>query len=323
MTIDTTFPYPPELMQLLVNVIPLLNRSKKDVFLFLKGAGVPENLIASPYNQWRQNRDSINKYEITRQVLTKLNERGEACIQERREILKRIIEFESFTVCWPDDQFKAKGLVSEIRDVVNRKDSFTRMNIERKRERLQRLEKEDAEKKKLLEDEATKEKIKQEFFQLFSAKNHQQRGKALESVLNRLFKAFDISVRESFTLVGENNEGIIEQIDGAIELDGHIYFVEMKWWDSAIGVPEVSQHLVRILSRAEGRAIIISASDFTRPAVTTCKEALHHKVVSLCTLHEIVKLLERKDDLKEFLRKKVQAAIIDKNPFLMIMDNSQ
>ena len=38
---DITFHYPPELFSLLVDTIPLLNRSKKDVLLFFRGAGVP------------------------------------------------------------------------------------------------------------------------------------------------------------------------------------------------------------------------------------------------------------------------------------------
>jgi hypothetical protein len=42
---------------------------------------------------------------------------------------------------------------------------------------------------------------------------------------------------------------------------------------------------------------------------------LARMVVVLAGLQEIVQLLEREDDLPEFLRKKVRAAVIDKNPF--------
>lgn len=95
-----------------------------------------------------------------------------------------------------------------------------------------------------------------------------ERGKILESMLNHMFNVFDIGLRESFVIIGGAGEGIVEQIDGVIEIDGHIYFVEMKWWDKPLGVSEISQHLVRIYHRAESRAIIISASDFTAPAIT-------------------------------------------------------
>jgi len=315
MNIDITFHYPPELMNLLIDVIPLLNRSKPDVFLFFKGAGVSEILMSGPRQQWKQNHSGITKYEIVRQILTKLNEKGEVCLRERREVLKRVVEFENLSVCWERDKLKAKGLISEIRDVVNVKDSFTRMKQEREQERRQRLDKEESEKKALQQQLATIEKVKQDLFCLFSIKDPTKRGKNLEGVLNRLFKTFDIGVREAFALTGKPGEGILEQIDGVIEIDGHLYFVEMKWWEVPLGVPEVSQHLVRIYHRAESRAIIISASDFTAPAVATCKEALQQKIVILCTLKEIVMLLEKQGDLKDFLKKKVQAAIIDKNPF--------
>jgi len=318
MRIDITFHYPPELMNLLIDLIPLLNRSKKDVFLFFKGAGISETLISAPHQQWKREHSSISKYEIVRQVLTKLNEKGEVCLRERREVLKRVIEFENFSACWETDKLKAKGLVAEIRDVVNVKDSFTRMNLERKQERQKCLKKEQAEKEALQQRLKTIEEVKSELFQLFSIDNPQKRGKAIESVLNELFKAFNIGLREAFVLTGDPGTGILEQIDGVVEIDGHIYFVEMKWWNVPLGTPEISQHLVRVYHRAESRAIIISASDFTVPAVVTCKEALQHKVIVLCTLQEIVMLLERKDDLKEFMKKKVHAAIIDKNPYVQM-----
>jgi hypothetical protein len=43
-------------------------------------------------------------------------------------------------------------------------------------------------------------------------------------------------------------------------------------------------------------------------------------VVALCDLQEVVQLMEREDDLLEFLRKKVRAAIIDKNPRYRVYD---
>ena len=141
----------------------------------------------------------------------------------------------------------------------------------------------------------------------------------MEGVLNSLFQVYGILIREAFALIGDDGEGVVEQIDGVIEIDGHMYFIEMKWWENPIGVPEISQHLVRVYHRAESRAIIISASRFTGPAVNTCKEALQQKVVTLCTLQEIVILLEQEGDLCEFIRKKVRAAIVDRKPFVEVL----
>jgi restriction endonuclease Mrr len=319
---DITFHYPPELMSLLIDTIPLLNRSKRDVFLFFRGAGVNTSLIQNPWAQWSRDKDSINKYEITRQILTTLNEHGELCLRERREVLRRVVEFENYSSCWAADQLKAKGLVSEIQKIVNVKDSFTRMAQERESERRQRAADVQAKRDAARKKREQVAEVKGELFALFGMENQQKRGKALEAVLNRLFQTYGISVREDFVVRSGDGDGVVEQIDGVIEIDGELYFVEMKWWSKPLGVPEVSQHLPRIMFRSEARAIVISASEFTAPAVLLCKDALQQKVVVLCTLQELVILLEQNDDLVDFIKKKARAAITDRNPFMRYLGRS-
>jgi len=176
--------YPPELLNLLVDTIPLLCRSKMDTIIFLKGAGVGNFFISDVEQRVLSDRKNINKYEIVRTILTRLNEKGELTLRERREILKRVCEFESFSNCWPNDQLKAKGLVSEISRVINVKDSFTRMKQERDKEKeKQRLE---YEKKqiKIKKKRDSINSVKNNLFSLFdNALTPQQRGQKLEDVL--------------------------------------------------------------------------------------------------------------------------------------------
>jgi restriction system protein len=139
--------------------------------------------------------------------------------------------------------------------------------------------------------------------------------------LNGLFQAYGILVQEAFHVVGECGEGIVEQIDGVIELKGTLYFVEMKWYKDPVGKPQISEHLVRLISRAEARGLFISASDYSEPAIHTAREFLQHKIVALCNLQEIVFLLEQQNDLTEFLVQKVQAAQIHKNPYFKPFDS--
>src|SRR5258708_3697626 len=120
---DYTFHYPHELTELLIETIPLLSKGKKGVLLFFKGAGVADTMTADLLARVESTPKDINKYEIARTVLTRINERGEPTLRQRREILKRVTEFEDFSTCWAGDQLKAKGLVAEIRRVVNVKDS--------------------------------------------------------------------------------------------------------------------------------------------------------------------------------------------------------
>jgi restriction system protein len=306
--------YPPELLKLLIDTIPLLCPSKRDVLDFFRGAGVPVSMMADLAAKVETDRNSINKYQIVREVLVKLNDVGEATLRERREVLKRVVEFEDFSTCWASDQLKAKGLVAEIRRVVDVKDSFGRMRQAQEMEQKKRLEEAQekvATQSKLKED---RDQIKKELYSLFGMTDPQKRGKLLEAILNKLFKTAGILVRQAFARV-EPGEGVVEQIDGVIELDGEIYLVEMKWWEKALGTGEVSQHLVRVFSRQCARGLLIAYSGFTEAAIVTCKESLARMVVALCGLDELVQLLEREDDLAGFLKKKIRAAIIDKNPY--------
>jgi restriction system protein len=316
MTTDITFHYPPELFNLLVDTLPLLNRSKKDVLQFFRGAGAPNDVIDELAKRLKEAPSEINKYEIAHSVLDQLNLRGEVTLRARREVLRRVVEFTNFDTCWPADQLKAKGLVTSIREVVEQKDAFTRMKQERDHERQQRLDKAEEERRGKRKRFAKIEAAKNEFYLLFTpGLSHQARGKKLEVALNNLFAAYDILVKEAFHLVGESGDGIVEQINGVIELKGSLYFVEMKWYTAPVGVPEISQHLVRLMSRAEARGIFISASDYTAPALHTSREFLQHKIIVLATLQELVYLLEQQGDLANFFDKKSQAAQIHKDPY--------
>jgi restriction system protein len=315
---DIVFHYPPELFNLVVDTIPLLCRSKKDVLLFFQGAGVGFPILEDLWNRVETDKANINKYEISRTVLTRLNSKGEETLRERREILKRITEFEEFSTCWPADQLKARGLVAQIRQVIDIKDSFTRMRTEREQERQQRIAEQERKTAEIQTRRAAIQELKRDFypwFGKFGDENRQKRGKALEDVLNRLFKLYGISIRESFQVIDEEGSGVVEQIDGVVDLNGNLYLVEMKWIQEPVNVEHVSRHLVRIYHRGYSRGIFISASTITQPALKICRDALQRTVIFICLLEEIVQLLEEERDLIIFLKEKESAAIIDLNPF--------
>jgi len=88
----------------------------------------------------------------------------------------------------------------------------------------------------------------------------------------------------------------------------------MKWWNEPLSTQEVSPHLIRIFNRGYPGGILITNSEFTQPAITIFEEALSEKIVVLCELEEIVTLLEWGGSLKDFLKAKIDAAVVDKNP---------
>ena len=116
-------------------------------------------------------------------------------------------------------------------------------------------------------------------------------------------------------------KGIIEQIDGVIEIDGELFLVEVKWWNVPLGTNEVAPHLVRLFGRgSQAKGIFISYTDFSLvPAISTFRDALAGgAVVVCCRLKELVTILEQSDqhaDLKAILKNKIRAAILDKEPW--------
>lgn len=310
--------YPPDLLQLLVDTIPLLCRSKKDVLLFFRGAGVDQQLFGDLAAQLTATPDAVNKYHIARTVLTRLNEPGDKTLRERREVLRRVVEFESFSSCWPNDQLSAQGLVAQIQKLVNVKDSFTRMNLERQKEAEKHRAAKNLEAGRAAMRLETLEKVQTAIGAAMTRPTAQERGRAFEAAITGLFNAYRILVREPFRVVSDTTGRVLEQIDGVVELDGDLYLVEVKWLTGNLDVDDVSRHLVRIYHRNSTRGLFISATHFTDAAEQLCKEALQKTVVALCLLEEIVELLDQRRDLAPFLRAKIRAAQIDKRPFVRL-----
>ena len=229
-----------------------------------------------------------------------------------------MVEFEDFSSCWPKDELKAKGLVAEIRRVVDVKDSFTRMKQERDKEASERKEKLQAAQAQREAHHKAIDEVRQEIGALFREANPQKRGTLFEAALNKLFRVYGILVKESFRVAGDKDQGVIEQIDGVIELDGDIYLVEVKWLNSPVSVGDVSRHLVRIKGRYSSRGLFISMTEFSPAALKTCEDALQWTVVTLGLLEEITQVLEEYGDLKVWLKKKTQAAVIDRKPYVKL-----
>jgi restriction system protein len=314
--VDISFQYPPELFSLLVDAIPKLCKSKHDLLLFFQGAGVANAVLSPHENQLRTKKDDFNKYHVTRDILTALNKKGESGLGERREVLKRVTQFDEFSVCWPADQAAARGLVAQIRELVNVKDSFTRMNLERENERKEKLaaaQKDiDAAKAKAAEQE----NIKSEFYALFAITDPYKRGKSLEVVLNKLFGLSGILVKEAVRIKGDPGTGVVEQIDGVVQIRGNLFLVEMKWEQDNLGREKVASHLVRVFSRGLAGGIFISYSDYAPAAVNDCKEALREKPFILCRIEEIFHYLEARKNVLALFEAKIDAAMIHKNPYL-------
>lgn len=301
--------YPPDLLNLLIDTIPKLCKSKKDVIVFFSSAGVKQRFLKDIDEKVEKNKESINKYEIARTILIRLNEAGDVALTERREIIKRVVEFEDFSRCWSNDQIQAMGLVAKVRELVNKKDYFTRLqqiNQSKIEEENKKRQKEEEERIKYLQQKRQiRQKLKCDLIDLYKENNPQKRGKVLEGILNRFFESERILLRESFTIKGDNNEGIIQQIDGAIEVNTDLYLVEMKWLKEPLSPSDIAQHIMRLFERSDVRGIFISESGYTDAAIINIQKALNQKIIVLFTLKEIIFLLESENTFESLLKSKV------------------
>lgn len=314
------FHYPPDVFNLLVDTIPLLCKSKDDVLLFLRGAGVHQEDLAVMTAKVRADRNSVSKFAIVRDVLEKLNKRGDAGLGARREVIKRVVEFEEFSMCWESDVYKAKAKVGDLARMVNVKDSFTRMNQQRDAAQAEAAAKARAEREAAAERRRKIQDVRDRLNALFGMDSEpQKRGKLLEGVLNDLFRAHGILVREDFKRQDAMGSVVVEQIDGVIEFEGHIYLVEMKWLKDPVGVAELGTHMMRIYARDGVRGIFISNSAFAASSIAECITHSTNKTMVLCAVREIVMLLMNERDLVSLLREKVRAAVIDKKPFIEVL----
>jgi len=317
---DDRFHYPPDVFNLLVDTIPLLCKGKDDVLLFLRGAGVPSEDLVEMQAKVRGDRNSVSKFAIVRNVLEKLNKRGDAGLRARREVIKRVVEFEHFSMCWENDVHKAKANVGDLARIVNHRDSFTRMNQQREAAQVEVAAKARAEREAAAEKCRKILDVRDRLNALFGMDAEpQKRGKLLEGVLNDLFRVHGILVREDFKRQAPTSSVVVEQIDGVIEFEGNIYLVEMKWLSTPVGVSELGSHMMRLFAREGVRGIFMSSSDFSASAIAECITHSNNKTMVLCTLREIVMLLLNERDLIALLRSKVRAAILDKKPFVEIL----
>jgi restriction system protein len=310
---DPAFHFPPDVFEALVTAIPLINRGRKDVLVFFQGCGADRSLLTRLAQRMDADR-AFGKYPATREVLIAVNEVGDTGLAVRREVIKRVSEFENFAACWPSDQLKAQGAVATVRDLVNKKDAFTQMRNVRDEELRQHQQEQAARVKAENDRRAERLAVRNDLYALFGMADAQRRGLALEGVLNRLFSVERIKVRDAF-VVRTPTGSQIEQIDGVVTIDSQLYLVEMKWWKEKLQRGDVASHLVSAFNRGGVNGILIAASGYEDSAIEDCREALTRFTEVLVDLEEIVEVLDDDGSVLNLLRSKIEEAKLRKNPY--------
>jgi len=102
---DIIFHHPPALFNLVVDIVPLLNRSKQDVQVFFQGARVSDIITSGIAFHLSAAQKDVNKYQMVHPVLESIIAKGEQVLREWCEML-RVVDFSNFDSCWLADQLK-------------------------------------------------------------------------------------------------------------------------------------------------------------------------------------------------------------------------
>ncbi|QPC01729.1 hypothetical protein IUD19_07955 [Xylella fastidiosa subsp. multiplex] len=71
--------------------------------------------------------------------------------------------------------------------------------------------------------------------------------------------------------------------------------------------------------RTNTHDMFIATHGDTESVLSECRNVLSQKTIFLCWLQEFIMLLQRQGDLTTLLKRKSQAAILEKDPFLEIL----
>jgi hypothetical protein len=105
------------------------------------------------------------------------------------------------------------------------------------------------------------------FEALRGSTDHQQRGRDFETLLNDLFKLFDMEPR-----LGYNTA--TEQIDGSLSFDTDDYLVEAKWLSGAVDRAAVDVFAAKVHRKGKNAlGLFVAVNGFSGPALETYKES--------------------------------------------------
>jgi hypothetical protein len=307
--LDSSYRYPHELLELLVDTLPRLVRSKARLIDFFEDAGTPAELLAGWRARVEADRQGVNKFHITRAVLRSLNELDDRARPARREILRRVATSKDFSACWDDDREKAETLVGWVREVASDKDARTwGDSLEEAFRRRQATANYERRLRSVERERRALEELKRGVYRVF-ALPEKVRGPALAAALPRLFEHFGIPARGPFVITPGGGSG-------PVDFEGRTYLVELRWQSGPVDAQDIAGHFVRVYSRPELAGLFISASGFTPEAIAQCVRALEERTCLLCELEELIGVLDADADMSELLARKVLAARGQKNPLV-------
>ena len=139
--------------------------------------------------------------------------------------------------------------------------------------------------------------LKNQFTEMGSMDNHQQRGFLFETFLYDLFRLSDIDIKKSYKTSGE-------QIDGAFTCNNQDYLLEAKWVDKQIPKSTLYEFQGKVSNKLENTlGIFISVNGFSEE----CKSISKSNII-LFDYCDILLVLDNRISLRDLIYRKKQHA---------------
>lgn len=222
-------------------------------YSFLESSGVPKDLPR------RFPKESFNKYDVMRNVLTWLEEHGDQntinAIVSNFYKLRNAVDRDNL------DEKRAKQLLEEFREAVGTDP------IDREIEKRERARAKQAFEESLIQKQThviRLEELNSRFISLASTKEvtPQQRGFKLEDILFDLLQFSEFEYTPPYRTPGK------EQIDGHFRYEKFDYLVEAKWEKDLTKQPDLSVFDGKIRGKAQStRGFFLSATGFDEAAI--------------------------------------------------------
>ena len=245
----------PAAIQALKEALSCIYWYKRDLHSFLRNSIHDRDLISSL--DW-----DAYKREVVSELIDYLCEDPNGNPSNITQLCYDVIEMQSFPHLeqledGPKKAKKARDAVEQLRQLVE-----THTEIEQEDQAIKKRQ-EDFQ-KKILQSAAVREKLgelKQQFSDIATTSNPQQRGFALERFMLDLFELFDLDPKAAFKNVGE-------QIDGAFTLDGTDYLFEAKWQQYPVVAQDLDAFSAKVGRKLENTlGLFLSMNGFSTEAV--------------------------------------------------------
>jgi Restriction endonuclease len=301
-------PLPPDISNLLAVTIRDVIWYKDSVYAFLSGCGVPKPVLA----EVKRIKNNTPTIKIINQVLEQLDDRGDEGLAAARKMLTTMYYWNDLHTIPHDRLDVATASLKSFRE------GYKRYGAQQKYEQEQQekqMHKSRVDRTRLSDlDHETLRAFRDEFDQIHSIQDPQERGNRFQDLMNRVFNYYCEESKGAFNRKGE-------QIDGLFYFEKHWWYVEIRWKKEKATAADIS--VLRDRARAafggDTKALFVSFNGFSNDCLTSLTGRSDERVI-LMDGFDLRCILDCQIAFDLLLAKKQADIVQNKRPFVPVRE---